>query len=68
VGGLAFLYLIVLAVPGLRGFFELTVPGLRILLTSIVGTGLAIGFLWLTHERFVPNLDLYADTRGTGVP
>jgi cation-transporting P-type ATPase E len=56
VAGLGLLYLVVLAVPGLRGFFELTVPGLRILLTSIVGAGLAIGFLWLTHERFVPDL------------
>ena len=54
---LSFLYLIVLAVPGLRDFFELTVPGIRILLTSAVGSALAIGFLWLTHERFVPNLD-----------
>jgi magnesium-transporting ATPase (P-type) len=54
---LGFLYLVVLALPGLRDFFELTVPGIRILLTSAVGSGLAIGFLWLTHERFVPNLD-----------
>jgi hypothetical protein len=54
---LSFLYLIVLALPGLRDFFELTVPGLRILLTSAVGCALAVGFLWLTHERFVPNLN-----------
>jgi magnesium-transporting ATPase (P-type) len=58
VAGLGLLYLILLAIPGVRGFFELTVPGLRILVTSAVGAGLAIGFLWLTHERFVPNLDL----------
>jgi magnesium-transporting ATPase (P-type) len=58
VAGLGLLYLIVLAVPGLRDFFELTVPGLRILITSAVGAGLAIGFLWLTHERFVPDLRL----------
>ena len=58
VAALGFLYLIVLAVPGLRDFFQLTVPGLRILLTSFVGAGLAIGFLWLTHERFVPDLRL----------
>jgi cation-transporting P-type ATPase E len=61
VAGLGLLYLVVLAVPGLRGFFELTVPGLRILLTSIVGAGIAIGFLWLTHERFVPDLRLRSE-------
>jgi magnesium-transporting ATPase (P-type) len=61
VAALGVLYLLVLAVPGLRSFFELTVPGLRILLTSFVGAGLAIGFLWLTHERFVPDLRLRTD-------
>ena len=58
VAGLGLLYLIVLAIPGVRDFFELTVPGLRILITSAVGASLAIGFLWLTHERFVPDLRL----------
>jgi cation-transporting ATPase E len=58
VAGLGLLYVIVLTIPGVRSFFELTVPGLRILITSAVGAGLAIGFLWLTHERFVPDLRL----------
>jgi cation-transporting P-type ATPase E len=49
------LYLVVLAVPGLRSFFELDVPGLGMVLISAAGAGLAIGFLWLTDDRFVPG-------------
>jgi cation-transporting ATPase E len=63
---LAFVYLLVLASADLRSFFELSVPGIRILLTSAIGSGLAISFLWITHERFVPDLRLRP--RGPGVP
>ncbi len=49
------LYIVVLAVPGLRSFFELDVPGLGMVLISAAGAGLAIGFLWLTDDRFVPG-------------
>jgi magnesium-transporting ATPase (P-type) len=53
--GLFVLYLVVLSVPGLRGFFELETPGLGPWLAAIVGCALTIGFLWLTDDRFVPG-------------
>jgi hypothetical protein len=54
----------VLASGELRDFFELSVPGFRVLLTSLVGSGLAISFLWITHERFVPDLRFSPKGRG----
>jgi cation-transporting P-type ATPase E len=47
-------YILVLALPGLRAFFELGVPHLGTVVMAIVGSALAIGFLWLTDDRFVP--------------
>jgi len=49
------LYILVLATPGMRHFFELAVPGPAAVLTSIVGAALAVGSLWLTSDRFVPG-------------
>jgi magnesium-transporting ATPase (P-type) len=47
-------YLVLLAIPGVRGFFELAVPHAGSAVMTAVGAGLAIGFLWLTDDRFVP--------------
>jgi hypothetical protein len=49
------LYLLCLAHPGARDFFELTTPGAGAVLATIVGAGLAIVGLWLTDERLVPR-------------
>ncbi len=51
---LAVLYIAILAVPGLRSFFDLVVLGPASVLVALVGAGLSIGFLWLTDDRFVP--------------
>jgi magnesium-transporting ATPase (P-type) len=53
--GLLALYLVVLALPGLRDFYELEVPSFGGWLAASLGSGLAIGFLWLTDDRFVPG-------------
>jgi hypothetical protein len=53
-GSLLAAYIAILAVPGLRGFFELVTLGPASELAALVGAGLAIGFLWLTDDRFVP--------------
>lgn len=53
-GVLLALYVAVLLVPGLRRFFELAVPNVAALALIAVGSAIAIGFLWLTDERFVP--------------
>jgi cation-transporting P-type ATPase E len=53
-GALLVVYIVILAVPGLRSFFGLVAPGPASELASLVGAGLAIGFLWLTDDRFVP--------------
>ena len=49
------LYAVVLAVPSLREFFELAVPGPAACVTALVGAGLAVTGLWLTDERFIPG-------------
>jgi cation-transporting P-type ATPase E len=54
-GVLFALYLVVLALPAMRDFFELVVPDGATLLMAAVGAGLSIGFLWLTDDRFVPG-------------
>jgi cation-transporting P-type ATPase E len=54
-GALLALYLVVLLLPGLRGFFELVMPSFGGWLAAILGSGLAVGFLWLTDDRFVPG-------------
>jgi len=47
-------YVAVIVVPGPRRFFELAVPNSGSLLLIILGAAIAIGFLWLTDDRFVP--------------
>jgi len=47
-------YVAILVVPGLRRFFELAVPNPAALALIAVGSALAIGFLWLTDDRFIP--------------
>ena len=53
-------YVAVLAVPALRSFYALAVPEFATLIMIVVGASLAIGFLRLTDDRFVP-------LRGAGV-
>jgi cation-transporting ATPase E len=55
VGALAFVYLFVLAVGGLRHFFELETLGGWGLLGALGGMAVAIGGLLLTDERFQPG-------------
>lgn len=47
-------YACVLLLPGPRTFFELAVPSPVTLSLIAVGSFIAIGFLWLTDDRFVP--------------
>ncbi|HTO25372.1 MAG TPA: HAD-IC family P-type ATPase [Gaiellaceae bacterium] len=51
-----FLYALVLAAPGMRAFFALTVPDFGAVLISLGGAALAIAGLWLTDDRFVPGV------------
>jgi cation-transporting ATPase E len=48
-------YAIVLALPAVRDFFDLAAPHPAVVLVAAVGTGLSVGFLWLTDDRFVPT-------------
>jgi magnesium-transporting ATPase (P-type) len=48
-------YLVVLALPGLRDFFALAVPGFRAIVASTIGSAIAIAGLVLTDERFLPG-------------
>jgi P-type E1-E2 ATPase len=54
-GALLAAYGVVLALPGLRDFFELVVPGPGAVAMALFGAGLSVGFLWLTDDRFVPG-------------
>ena len=56
--GLLAVYVVVLIFPGPRRFFELAIPNSGSLLLIILGAGIAIGFLWLTDDRFVPLRNL----------
>jgi cation-transporting P-type ATPase E len=47
-------YVLLLLLPGTRDFFELALPAVPTLLLIALGTGIAVGFLWLTDDRFVP--------------
>ena len=49
------LYAVVVALPGMRGFFALTVPGAGGLFLALAGAALAVTGLWLTDDRFVPG-------------
>jgi cation-transporting P-type ATPase E len=53
-GAMLVLYVLVLALPSVRDFFMLVVPGFRIVLATAIGTTLAIGFLWTASDRFWP--------------
>jgi magnesium-transporting ATPase (P-type) len=55
-GALFLLYAVVLAVGGLRDFFELAVPGFWSTVAILGGAGIAISGLVLTDERFVPSI------------
>jgi P-type E1-E2 ATPase len=54
-GSLFVLFLLVVALPGPREFFDLARPSVGGWLAAILGSALAIGFLWLTDDRFVPG-------------
>jgi cation-transporting ATPase E len=54
-GAMLLLYAIVLAAPGTRHFFALTVPGPGGIALALAGAALAVGGLWLTDDRFVPG-------------
>ena len=59
VGGLCLalfaLYVVVLCLPGTRGFFEVAAPDVGIVMCSLAGTALAAGGLVMTDERrFLP--------------
>jgi hypothetical protein len=49
-------YALVLATPGMRDFFALTVPGPGGVVIALAGAGLAVVGLWLTDDRFVPGV------------
>ncbi len=49
-------YALVLATPGVREFFALTVPGPGGVVIALAGAGLAVVGLWLTDDRFVPGV------------
>jgi len=59
VGGLCValfaLYITVLSLPSLRGFFELSSPDPVVLICSIIGAALSVGGLVLSDERFIPG-------------
>jgi cation-transporting P-type ATPase E len=62
-GAMLLLYAIVLAAPGTRHFFALTIPGPGGIFLALAGAALAIGGLWLTDDRFVPGaLRAWRDT------
>ena len=48
-------YVGVLAVPSLRHFFALVVPGPAAIAASLIGSGIAVAGLVLTDERFLPG-------------
>ncbi len=74
VGGLCLalfvLYLVVLSLPGWRGFFEVSAPDAGVIICSIIGAALSIGGLVLADERFVPGRSPHRpverETAGTG--
>lgn len=66
--GLFALYLIVLSLPGWRGFFELSAPLVSVMFISLIGTVLAIGGLVLSDARFVPDLSLHRVQAVNGIP
>jgi cation-transporting ATPase E len=55
IAAMLFLYAVVLAIPGARHFFALTIPGPGQTYVALAGAALAVGGLWLTDDRFVPG-------------
>jgi cation-transporting P-type ATPase E len=53
--GMLGLYVVVFAVPGVRSFFELGLPGAATVATALAGAALAIGGLAVVDDRFVPG-------------
>jgi cation-transporting P-type ATPase E len=62
-GALLLLYVVCLALAPTREFFDLAVPGFWSLLAIAGGTGLSVSLLWLTDDRFVPDLRLHHEER-----
>ena len=54
-GAMLVLYALVLAAPGTRHFFALTIPGPGGVFLALAGAALAVIGLWLTDDRFVPG-------------
>ncbi len=52
---MAALYVAVLALPFLRSFFALVVPGPAAVAAALIGTAIAVTGLVLTDERFLPR-------------
>jgi hypothetical protein len=52
---MAALYVAVLALPSLRSFFALVVPGPAAVAAALIGTAIAVTGLVLTDERFLPR-------------
>jgi cation-transporting P-type ATPase E len=50
------LYIFVLSFPPTRDFFAVSPPGFAVILISLIGAALAITFLVLTDDRFIPPL------------
>jgi cation-transporting P-type ATPase E len=49
-------YALLIATPGVRSFFALTVLGPGGVVIALAGASLAIAGLWLTDDRFVPGV------------
>ncbi len=47
-------YLLILILPGPREFFQLVIPNPAAVVLIVIGCLIAIGFLWLADDRFVP--------------
>jgi cation-transporting P-type ATPase E len=54
-GAMLVLYALVVAAPGTRHFFALTIPGPGGVFLALAGAALAVTGLWLTDDRFVPG-------------
>ena len=54
-GAMLVLYALVIAAPGTRHFFALTIPGPGGVFLALAGAALAVAGLWLTDDRFVPG-------------
>jgi cation-transporting P-type ATPase E len=49
------IYVLALVVPATRHFFSLAAPGPSVVVASVAGAALAIGWLALVDERFIPG-------------